>query len=878
MNENYHPQIIEAECQAYWYKNQTFSQNIDVDQDKFYCLAMFPYPSGKLHMGHVRNYTISDVISRFWRLNGKAVLQPIGWDAFGLPAENAAIKHQVHPKKWTYQNIAQMREQLKALGFAYDWNREIATCDPQYYHWEQWLFVQLFKKGLVYRKETEVNWDPVDHTVLANEQVIDGKGWRSGALVERKKIPQWFFRITDYAQELLEDLDLLTDWPEAVLSMQKHWIGQSKGLEISFKLDSHAKAKTQLDDLIIYTTRPDTLFGVSYLAIAPQHPITAFFPEWEKQIQTITQTGISEAAVATAPKQGFDTGLTVIHPLTGETLPVWVANFVLMGYGSGAVMCVPAHDDRDWEFAQTYDLPIKQVIRPTNNTDMDIHQAAFTDKGILVNSNEFSDLTSEQAFDALADKLAQNNQGRVTINYRLRDWGISRQRYWGTPIPIIYCDSCGPQPVPDVDLPVVLPEDIGNFDLSKGSPLAKMPSFVETHCPSCKQPACRETDTFDTFVESSWYFLRFLDPQNNQMLMDPTKASWLPVDQYVGGIEHAVLHLLYARFFHKLLRDQGIHQSDEPFQKLLCQGMVTAETFYRTEEIKTATGETQTRACYYYPHEIDLLTDSKGQVTQAILKSDNKPVTIGGIEKMSKSKNNGVDPQTMIDQYGADSVRIFIMFASPADQALKWNDDALEGAHRYLKRVWRLVYLHSQEKHTLLDIPANEQLKPYQIDFRRVVHQTLQKVTHDLGVRQAFNTAIAALMTLTNEISGFEIKEALDFSLKHEALHHLIVLLSPFAPHITQNLWQTIKHPDEASDLAKVDWPSVNEAALANANIQLIIQVGGKLRGKIDLPEGLSEDETIHQAQSHPNVLKFIEGQNIKKVICIPNKLVNFVL
>ena len=682
MNENYRPQKIEPLIQQHWQEHDSFKCEETPNQEKFYCLSMFPYPSGRLHMGHVRNYTIGDVISRYQRMQGKNVLQPMGWDAFGLPAENAAMKNNVAPAKWTYENIDYMRNQLQQMGFGYDWNRELATCHQEYYRWEQWFFTQLMEKGLVYKKEAEVNWDPVDQTVLANEQVIDGRGWRSGALVERKKIPQWFLKITDYADQLLDDLEQLDQWPEQVRTMQKNWIGRSEGVELTFDVANYGA-------LEVFTTRPDTLMGVTYVAVAAQHPLATQAaqnnPELAAFIEECKNIKVAEADMATMDKKGMALGITATHPLTGEEVPVWTANFVLMDYGSGAVMSVPAHDQRDWEFANAYGLPIKQVIRPLDDSEIDLDNAAFTEKGALVNSGAYDDLEFELAFKAIAADLEAKNKGKVTINYRLRDWGVSRQRYWGAPIPVINCASCGAVPVPEEQLPVVLPTDV-EFDGS-GSPIKKMASFINTTCPKCGGDAERETDTFDTFMESSWYYARYASRSSDNAMLEPEKANyWLPVDQYIGGIEHAILHLLYSRFFHKLMRDQGLVDSDEPFKRLLCQGMVLADSYYYEDE--------KGGQVWVSPTDVDIQTDDKGRIISASHRTSSQELNYDGMSKMSKSKNNGIDPQVMIDKYGADTVRLFMMFAAPPEQSLEWSDSGVEGALRFLKRIWKQTYDH----------------------------------------------------------------------------------------------------------------------------------------------------------------------------------------
>ncbi|MEX1200990.1 MAG: leucine--tRNA ligase [Methylophaga sp.] len=817
MSTEYRPDAIEASTQQFWRDQQTFRAVEDSSREKFYCLSMFPYPSGQLHMGHVRNYTIGDVISRFQRMQGKNVLQPMGWDAFGLPAENAAIKNKVAPAAWTYQNIDYMRAQLQRLGLGYDWDREVATCKPDYYRWEQWLFVQLFKKGLVYNKTAAVNWCPVDNTVLANEQVVDGCCWRCDTKVERREIPQWFMKITDYADQLLADLDQLDGWPEQVKTMQANWIGRSEGLQIDFAVaDSTEK-------LSVYTTRPDTLMGVSYLALAAEHPLALAAAENNAELKTFIescqQTGTSEAALETAEKRGIATGLSAIHPVTGEPVPIWVANFVLMGYGTGAVMSVPAHDQRDYEFAVKYALPIQQVIKPVEDgSDHDFSKVAFTEKGVLVNSGEFDGLDFQAAFDAIANKLAAENKAERKVNYRLRDWGVSRQRYWGTPIPIIYCDDCGAVPVPEQDLPVLLPEDV--VVDGSGSPIKSMPEFYQCSCPSCGKPATRETDTFDTFFESSWYYARFACADNDKAMLDDRADHWLPVDQYIGGIEHAVLHLLYARFFHKLLRDEGLVKGDEPFKNLLTQGMV--------------------------------LKDGA---------------------KMSKSKGNTVDPQSLIDQYGADTARLFMMFAAPPELSLEWSDNAVEGANRFLKRLWRAVQEHAANG--LAESNFSGELSSGATDLRRLAHQTLQKVTDDLGRRHTFNTAIAAVMELLNALGKFTETDEAALAVRQEVLEFAVLMLAPITPHICHVLWQQLGHENA---VVNADWPVVEEEALKQDKIELMVQVNGKLRSKllVATTASLADIETL--ALADDNAQRFIDGKTVRKVIVVPGRLVNIVV
>ena len=816
----YQAQEIEAAAQQFWEQANSFEVKEDSDKEKFYCLSMFPYPSGYLHMGHVRNYLIGDVISRHQRMLGKNVLQPMGWDAFGLPAENAAIQRQVPPAQWTWSNIDYMRKQLKQLGYAYDWSRELATCHPDYYKWEQWFFTRLFEKGLVYKKEAEVNWDPVDQTVLANEQVVDGRGWRSGAIVERRKIPQWFIRITDYAQELLDDLDKLEDWPEEVRTMQANWIGRSEGVELAFDVEGSDERLT------VYTTRPDTLMGVTYVAIAPQHPLSLQAAESNAElasfIEAQSHVKVAEADMATMEKLGIDSGFKATHPVTGESVPVFVANFVLMGYGTGAVMSVPAHDQRDYEFAKKYDLPIKQVIRPADESEpANLEECAYTDKGILVNSGEFDGLDFPAAFDAIEGWLKSQGKGEKQINFRLRDWGVSRQRYWGTPIPIINCDDCGSVPVPDSDLPVVLPEDV-NMDGS-GSPIKKMPEFYQTKCPTCGKDAERETDTFDTFMESSWYYARYTCPDQTEAMLDQRADHWLPVDQYIGGIEHAILHLLYARFFHKLMRDEGLVSSDEPFKRLLTQGMV--------------------------------LKDGS---------------------KMSKSKGNTVEPAELIEKYGADTVRLFTMFAAPPTQSLEWSDSGVEGSARFLRKLWRICMEHISVESAELD---RSQLTDAQKQLRLKAHSTLQKVSDDFGRRQTFNTAVAAVMELVNAVTRFQ-EESDDSkgnnqAVTREALEIVLLALSPIVPHFCHALWQRFGHQTAIIDET---WPTVDEDALVQDSLQYVIQVNGKLRGKLSAAKDADQDTLTAMAKEDENVQRFIEGKTIRKVIVVPGKLINIVV
>jgi len=816
MSTAYIPETVEQSAREHWQTSRCFEVGEDTDKEKFYCLTMFPYPSGKLHMGHVRVFTINDVIARYQRMQGRHVLQPMGWDAFGMPAENAAIKRGVPPAEWTYKNIEYMRGQLQRLGYAYDWSREITTCRPEYYRWEQWLFTKLFEKGLVYRKNSVVNWDPVDQTVLANEQVIDGRGWRSDALVERREIPQWFMKITAYADELLEQLDQMPGWPDSVKTMQRNWIGRSEGLELSFDVPGEP------DPLTVFTTRPDTLCGVTYMAVAAEHPLATKAagrnPDVAAFIDECKKTGAAEATLETMEKKGMPLGISATHPITGEEVPLWVANFVLMSYGTGAVMAVPGHDTRDWEFARKQGLPVRQVVAPADGTEIDVNEAEFLDKGVLVNSGEYDGLNFQEAFDAIADFFERKNRGKRKVNYRLRDWGVSRQRYWGTPIPIIYCDDCGAVQVPEDQLPVVLPENVEFTGV--GSPLRDMPEFFETTCPACDKAARRETDTFDTFVESSWYYARYACPDNDQAMLDERAGYWLPVDQYTGGIEHAILHLLYARFLHKLLRDEGLTANDEPFTNLLTQGMV--------------------------------LKDGA---------------------KMSKAKGNTVDPEGLIARYGADTVRLFMMFAAPPEQALEWSDDGVQGSFRFLKRFWAAVLQH-------IDGGPVEELDKEALDaaqkgLRRKTHQTIVKISDDIGRRYTFNTAVAASMELLNAINKFEDATDVGRAVQQEALEAVVLMLSPIVPHICHVLWLQLGH---SSALIDQPWPTPDEAALAMDHVEIVVQVNGKLRGRLAVVADADKDSIAAAAIADPNVQRFIADKEIRKTIVVPGRLVNIVV
>ena len=877
MQEHYQPSLIEPATQQKWAAQRAFNVSEDTSKPKFYCLSMFPYPSGKLHMGHVRNYTIGDVRSRFKKMQGYNVLQPMGWDAFGMPAENAAINNNVAPAAWTYSNIEYMKQQLKSLGFALDWEREIATCRPEYYRWEQLLFTKLFKKGIVYRKLGTVNWDPIDQTVLANEQVIDGRGWRSGALVEKREIPMYYFKITDYAEQLLNDLDGL-DWPEQVKTMQRNWIGKSRGMTVRFAIADDSKAGLNGNDaqfLQVYTTRPDTLMGATYVAVAAEHPLAtaaaANQPELQAFIAECKAGSVAEADMATMEKKGMPTGRFVINPLNGEKLEVWVANYVLWGYGDGAVMAVPAHDERDFAFARAYGLPIKQVIAVGSNA-FDAHnwQDWYADKenGKLINSGEFNGLDFQAAFDAIGAKLQATGAGEPKTQYRLRDWGISRQRYWGCPIPIIHCERCGDVPVPEQDLPVVLPENV--VPDGAGSPLAKMPEFYETQCPSCGGAARRETDTMDTFMESSWYQFRYMSPRFEGGMVSPEAAAyWQQVDQYIGGIEHAILHLLYARFFTKLMNDEGIVPVREPFKQLLTQGMVLAATYYR----ESADG----KKTWFNPADVTVQTDEKGRPVSAVLDADGQPVIIGGVEKMSKSKNNGVDPQAIIDAYGADTARLFMMFASPPEQSLEWSDSGVSGAHRFLNRLWRTVYDFVQQGGAAVSKFASSQdtLSGSLKDLRFKLHSTIAKVTDDYDRRQQFNTAIAAVMELLNQYDKTDCESAEGKAVAREVLEATIILLSPIVPHICETLWAEL---NAGSALWQQAWLQPDPAALVQTEMELMVQVNGKLRDKILVAADAAEDDIKAAAFASAGAIKFMEGKTPKKVIVVPKRLVNIVV
>ena len=936
MQEHYQPAAIEPAAQKKWDDARIFNVSEDASKPKYYCLSMFPYPSGKLHMGHVRNYTIGDVLSRFKRLNGFNVMQPMGWDAFGMPAENAAMKNNVAPAAWTYDNIEYMKTQLKSLGFAIDWEREVATCKPEYYRWEQWLFTKLFEKGIVYRKNGTVNWDPVDQTVLANEQVIDGRGWRSGALIEKREIPMYYFKITDYAEELLNDLDKLEHWPEQVKTMQRNWIGKSRGMTVRFAVSDDSKQGLEGDYakfLQVYTTRPDTLMGATYVAVAAEHPLAtaaaADKPELQAFIAECKAGSVAEADMATMEKKGVPTGRYVINPLNGDKLEVWIANYVLWGYGDGAVMAVPAHDERDFEFACKYGLPIKwvvsnkvidgavarlQKIAAKNNLPFDIeyifdysknptqrfadrvleqvNKAGLDDEpylseifgaletirlnwnmqfqnnedNFLVNSNEFNGMNFQTAFDAIATKLQSQDAGEPKTQYRLRDWGISRQRYWGCPIPIVHCEKCGDVPVPADQLPVVLPENVVPDGM--GSPLAKMPEFYETTCPCCGGAAKRETDTMDTFMESSWYFFRYMSPKFAEGMVSTEAAKyWGAVDQYIGGIEHAILHLLYARFFTKLMRDEGLVNVDEPFERLLTQGMVVCETYYREND--------KGGKDWINPADVELTFDDKGRPVSAVLKADGLPVVISGTEKMSKSKNNGVDPQELINAYGADTARLFMMFAAPPEQSLEWSDSGVEGAHRFLRRLWRTVYEYLKQGGAVKAFAGSQDgLSKELKDLRHKLHSTIAKVSDDYGRRQQFNTAIAAVMELLNQYDKTDTGGEQGRAVAQEVLETAVRLLWPIVPHICETLWSELN----GAKLWEAGWPTVDEAALVKSEIEVMVQVNGKLRGKITVAADASKADLEAAALATEGAVKFMEGKPAKKIIVVPGRLVNIVV
>lgn len=868
MQSQYQPQVLEPAIQKKWAENKAFKAVNDNTREKFYCLSMFPYPSGKLHMGHARNYTICDVISRYQRMLGKNVLQPMGWDAFGMPAENAAINHNIAPAAWTYDNIDYMKVQLKSLGLAIDWDREIATCHPKYYRWEQWFFVRLFKKGIIYRSKGTVNWDPVDQTVLANEQVIDGRGWRSGALIEKREIPMYYFRITDYAEELLRDLDTLEGWPARVKTMQSNWIGKSQGVQIRFALDKNSRRNTDIDYIQVYTTRPDTLMGATYLAVAAEHPLAkaAAFdnPQIQAFIEECKNTPVSEAQLAKMEKKGMATGRYAVNPLNGETLEIWIANYVLWGYGDGAVMAVPAHDERDFAFANQYGLPIRQVISVTGKGEYDKKQwqawYSAKENTCCINSGVLDGLNFEQACRKVAEILSKNGSGEEKTQYRLRDWGISRQRYWGCPIPIIHCEDCGDVTVPEAELPVVLPENL--IPDGGRSLLTQMPEFYETTCPQCKKPARRETDTMDTFVESSWYMFRYMSPYYNEGMVCPEDAAyWQGIDQYIGGIEHAILHLLYARFFTKLMRDEGIIHLDEPFKRLFTQGMVLAGTWYR----ENSAGKKQ----WFNPAEVQIHTDEKGRMTDATLISDGKPVIYGGMEKMSKSKNNGVDPEALIQKYGADTARLFTIFAAPPESALEWSDSGVEGAHRFLRRLWNYAYEYREDfGQQPTEMPPLD--RKHQ-NIRHDIHEQLRSARFDYD-RQQFNTVVSAAMKMLNTLGEIEPGYP---ALRNEGLQILLLILAPIVPHICEQLWEELQYP---GDIFNTPIPTPDPKALAQSEITLVVQVNGKRRAEIQVPAQADKQEIVAAALAQEDVKRHTEGKVVQKSIVVANKLVNLVV
>lgn len=862
--ESYNPQVIEAEAQHHWDEQRVFAVREEPGREKYYCLCMFPYPSGRLHMGHVRNYTIGDVIARYQRMLGRNVLQPMGWDAFGLPAENAAMAGGVAPARWTYDNIAYMKKQLQSLGFALDWDRELATCQPEYYRWNQWLFLRMLEKGIVYLKTGVVNWDPVDQTVLANEQVIDGRGWRTGAVVEKREIPMYYMAITQYAEELLTELDRLPGWPEQVKLMQKNWIGKSHGVRIGFP---YQLPESDSGILWVFTTRADTLLGATYVAVAAEHPLALHAakdnPQLAAFIDECRQGGVTEAELATQEKKGMPTGLTVTHPLTGEQLPLWVANYVLMGYGEGAVMAVPAHDERDFAFAHQFGLPIKPVIRTSAGDETPAPwKDTYADYGVCINSGQYDGLDFEQAVDAIAADLNAKELGEKKVIWRLRDWGISRQRYWGTPIPIIHCEACGAVPVPDDQLPVVLPEHL--VPDGSGNPLNKYPEFLNCACPQCGKPARRETDTMDTFVDSSWYFFRYGTPGANAMV-DKRADYWMPVDQYIGGIEHAILHLLYSRFWTKVMRDLGLTTVSEPFANLLTQGMVLNHIFFRKGEKGGIT--------YYPPADVEMVRDEQGRVASVTAVADGQPVEYGGIGTMSKSRKNGVDPQTLIEQYGADTARLFMMFAAPPEQALEWSDAGVGGAYRFLRRLWAYAAEHQDAIRAAGEVVAVTLSEPLRA-VRREVHEALKQALFDFG-RHQFNTVVSGSMKMLNSLARIEAgeRDAAD-TVRREGLSLLLRLLSPIVPHVTHVLWRELGYGD---DVLNAVWPAPDEGALVRSLVTLVVQVNGKLRGQIDVPVDAERGAIEQLAQAEPNVQRFVEGKPIRKVVIVPGKLVNLV-
>ena len=865
MLERYEPAAVEADAQKYWDHARCFEAKEDSTREKYYCLSMFPYPSGRLHMGHVRNYTIGDVVSRFMRMKGKNVLQPMGWDAFGLPAENAAMANNVPPAKWTFDNIANMKAQFKSLGFALDWSREVTTCRPEYYRWNQWLFLRMLEKGVAYLKTGLVNWDPVDKTVLANEQVIDGRGWRTGALVEKREIPMYYLKITAYAEDLLDSLSQMPGWPERVRAMQANWIGKSVGVRLGFPYDIEGLGAGVLH---AFTTRADTLMGVTFCAVAPEHPLAAHAalgqPKLAAFIEECQRGPAIESELATQEKKGMPTGLTVRHPISGDAVPVWIGNYVLMSYGDGAVMGVPAHDERDFEFAKKYHLHIKPVIDVAGR-EYSTHRWApwYAEHGRCINSQSYDGLEYQPAVDAIAADLQRMNLGEKQITWRLRDWGISRQRYWGCPIPMIHCGSCGAVPVPDEQLPVVLPVDL--VPDGSGNPLNKNEAFLKVPCPRCGAEARRETDTMDTFVDSSWYFLRYACPDNHEAMLDSRVQYWLPADQYIGGIEHAILHLLYSRFWTRVMRDLGMVGFKEPFANLFTQGMVLNEVFFRKPE----TGRVE----YFNPADVEVTLDPTAQRRIAVLRADGEEVESGGVVTMSKSKNNGIDPQSLVDEFGADTARLFTMFAAPPEQTLEWSDEGVQGAYRFIKRLWKAVYDHVSQG-TVLPVDTSA-LNEVQRALRRRAHQSLAKMTDDIGRRRTFNTAIAAAMELLNALAKYAQRSPLDLSVMQEALEIVVLGLSPIIPHVTHALWHALGHEHALIDES---WMTVDGAALQTSTMALVVQVNGKLRGHITVPVGADEDTVREAALAEPHVQKFVGGASVRKVIIVPGKLVNMVV
>ncbi|MBT8061494.1 MAG: leucine--tRNA ligase [Gammaproteobacteria bacterium] len=860
----YNPAEIEPRIQQRWNRDQVFQVSEDPAMEKFYCLSMLPYPSGALHMGHVRNYTIGDVISRYHRMLGKNVLQPMGWDAFGLPAENAAIKNNTAPAAWTYDNIEKMKGQLKGLGFAYDWSREVTTCEPDYYRWEQLMFTRLMKRGLAYRKDAEVNWDPVDQTVLANEQVVDGRGWRSGAVVERKSIPQWFLRITEYAQELLDELDRLEGWPDAVKTMQRNWIGRSEGVEFDLKIcNSDGQPDEHTPSIRVYTTRPDTSFGMTYAVLSPEHPLVGDITSDEQRaavealVQQVRNETELERTSEGGDKRGAFTGAHVLNPFNGKAVPVFIAEYVLMDYGTGAIMAVPGEDQRDWDFARQHDLPIIRTVQPPDDWEGE----AFTDEGPKINSDWLNGLDHRAAIEKSIDWLESQGLGERKVNYRLRDWGVSRQRYWGCPIPVIYCEDCGAVPVPEEELPVILPEDVSFMGVQ--SPIKADPEWRQTECPACGAAAERETDTFDTFMESSWYYARYCCPGADAQV-DERANYWLPVDQYIGGIEHAILHLMYFRFYHKLMRDLGMVNSSEPATNLLCQGMVVAETYFREHEDGGTT--------WINPAEVRTERGEDGRPLAAVHAENGEPVKIGGVEKMSKSRNNGIDPTGLVKRYGADTVRLFSVSNSSPMQSLEWSESGVEGAYRFLKRLWHSVSGHASIGP--VDALDKESLGDGQRRMRRQVHDCIAKVSDDIERRYTFNTAIAAVMELSNHLARFDDATAQGRAVLDEGWKAIVRLMAPITPHICEELWLVL---GETTPLTSTAWPVVDESARVRSSVTLVVQVNGKLRARLDVPAGISKEEAQSQALSEPNIMRHVEGKTIRKVILVPDKLLNIV-